>query len=98
MNFNDNSNALKRFQRLKQQAKPANEECEKEKVHCPECGTTVWKNSIEDAVEAAEKHDRRRHDGETKTKVNGITPPSFSQDEKEQVQNAVQMLKMNDEL
>jgi hypothetical protein len=48
---------------------------DEEKVHCPECETTVWKDDIEDAVEAAESHDDQQHGGEQTTLVNGILVP-----------------------
>lgn len=62
--------------RLKQKAEEINERRKKERVYCPECGTEVLKESIEDAVETAETHDEKRHDGERTTKVNGLLLPS----------------------
>jgi hypothetical protein len=78
--------------RLKKQAEEQRERREKEVVHCPECGTEVVKDSIEAAIETAETHDESRHDGEPTTKVNGIVPPEFSEDEKKQIQDAVRSL------
>ena len=45
-------------------------------VSCPVCGTTTTTDSIEDAVEKAENHDKMQHDGERTATVNGIIPPS----------------------
>jgi len=80
------------LEKLKQEAEEQKKRREKEVVHCPECDTEVLKDSIEAAVEAAETHDESRHDGEPTTKVNGIVPPEFSEEEKEQVQEAVRSL------
>lgn len=64
------------LEKLKQEAEKKRERREKEVVHCPECGTELLKDSIEEAVETAEKHDKSRHDGERTTKVNGLVLPS----------------------
>lgn len=47
-----------------------------EKVHCPECGTSTTSPTMEDAVETAETHDERMHDGEQTTLINGVPVPS----------------------
>lgn len=64
------------LEKLKQEAEKKQERREKEVVHCPECGTELLKDDIEDAVETAEKHDESRHDGERTTTVNGMLLPS----------------------
>jgi hypothetical protein len=81
------------LEQLKKQAEEARQKREKERVHCPECGTTVWKNSMEEAVATADTHDEKQHDGEATAKINGILPPQFTEDEKEQIQEAVRLLK-----
>jgi acetyl-CoA carboxylase beta subunit len=80
------------LKRLKQQAKERKKKAEKEKVHCPECGTTVWKDSMEEAIDVQEQHDGQMHGGERVTLVNGIRPPEFSEEEKQQIRDAVQSL------
>jgi len=47
-----------------------------EQVHCPECGTSVTKDTVESALKVAEHHDAKRHDEERTALVNGILPPS----------------------
>lgn len=80
------------LEKLKQQAEEAQKRREKEVVACPECGTELLKDSIEEAVDTADKHDEKRHDGEPTTKVNGIVPPQFTEDQKEEIQDAVRSL------
>ncbi len=63
------------LEKLAEEAEKQRKRAEKERVHCPECGTELLKDSIEEAVETAEKHDDSRHDGERTTKVNGMLPP-----------------------
>ena len=46
------------------------------RVSCPVCGTTTTTDSMEDAVETAERHDEMQHGGERTATVNGILPPS----------------------
>lgn len=84
-------------EKLQEQAEELKKKREQEKVHCTECDTVVWKDTIDDAVETAESHDESRHDGEPTTKVNGIVPPTFTDDEKEQIQNAVNAVQNADE-
>jgi len=81
------------LKRLKQAAEERRKRSEKEIVACPECGTEVLKDDIEDAIETAETHDESRHDGEPTTTVNGIVPPQFSEEEKEQIQDAVETIR-----
>jgi len=83
---------LLRLQRLKEEAEEAEKRREKEVVHCPECGTELLKASVEDAIETADSHDENRHGGEPTTRVNGIVPPQFSEEEKEEIQDAVRSL------
>lgn len=64
------------LQRLKEQAEERMERAQKERVHCPECGTEVLKDTVEEAVETAETHDEKRHNGKRTSKVNGILIPS----------------------
>jgi len=64
------------LEKLKQKAEKKRERANKEKVHCPECDTTLWKETMEEAVETAENHDESRHEGERTTKVNGFLLPS----------------------
>jgi len=78
-------------------AEEAKERREKEVVACDECGTELLKDSIEEALDTAESHDEQRHGGEPTTTVNGMVPPQFSEEEKEQIQKAVQKLADNDE-
>lgn len=59
---------------------------DRERVHCPECGTTVYKDEIADAVEVAEQHNETRHGGERVTEVNGFRPPEFSEEEVGEIQ------------
>jgi len=47
-----------------------------ERVHCPECGTSVMKETTESALRVAEHHDAKRHDGGRTALINGILPPS----------------------
>jgi len=84
------------LERLKQQAKEARKKQEKERVHCPNCGTTVWKDTIEDALKTQEKHDEQRHNGEPTTKINGIVPPDFSEQEKQHIQDVVEKTGVSD--
>lgn len=77
------------LRRLKKQAEEQNKRRDKEVVHCPECGTEVFKDSLEAAVETAEAHDESRHGGEPTTKINGIVTPKFSDEQKEQIRDAV---------
>lgn len=49
---------------------------EKEVVECPECGTEILKDTVEEAIETAEDHDESRHGGERTTLVNGMLVPS----------------------
>lgn len=72
----DTEHPVHPLERLKKSLEKAEERAEKERVHCPECDTTVWKESVEEAIEAAENHDEKRHDGDRTTKVNGMLPPS----------------------
>lgn len=88
----DTERAIHPLERLKQQAEEARKKREKERVHCPECYTTVWKDDMESAVETAEQHDEQRHNGEATTKINGIVPPQFSGERKEQIRDAVESL------
>jgi len=88
----DTERAIHPLERLKQQAEEARKKREKERVHCPECDTTVWKDDMEGAVETAEQHDEQRHGGEAITKINGIVPPQFSEEEKDQIRDAVESL------
>lgn len=81
------------LERLKEQAEEARKRQEKERVHCPECDTTLWKDSMEEAVETAEKHDESRHGGEATTEVNGIVLPSFTEEEQSMIQEAVEEFK-----
>lgn len=67
---------------------------DEEKVHCPDCDTTTWADTIEDAVNKAEKHDDAQHDGERTTEVNGMTLPS--DDAVEAAQDAVNTLQQHD--
>lgn len=64
------------LKRLKQEAEKRLRRQEQERVHCPDCGTTIWKDSIEAAIETAENHDEKRHDGEQTTTINGVPVPS----------------------
>jgi hypothetical protein len=66
---------------------------EQEKVHCPKCGTTVWKETVEDAIETQESHDERAHDGERVTKVNGMVPPEFTEEQQQAIQDAIEQFK-----
>lgn len=84
------SHPLLEVEKLKKEAKQAQKRREKEKVHCPDCGTTLWKDTLSEAVSTAETHDEKRHGGDTVTKINGITPPSFSENEKENLREAVE--------
>lgn len=45
-------------------------------ISCPECGTRARVGSLEEAVEKAENHNEKAHDGENTAKVNGIPLPS----------------------
>jgi len=81
------------LEQLKEQAEEAKKRREKEVVSCPECGTELLKDDIEGAIETAESHDEQRHGGEPTTQVNGIVPPEFSEDEKQQIREAVESLK-----
>ncbi|MFW6435904.1 MAG: hypothetical protein ACOCY1_05930 [Halovenus sp.] len=80
------------LQKLKKVAEEKEDRREKEVVACPECGTEVLKDDIEVAIQVAENHDEQRHDGKRTATVNGIVPPRFSDDEKQQIQDAVQSL------
>lgn len=62
--------------KMKQEAKRREERAESEVVACPECGTEVLKDDLEDALDTAETHDDKRHDGERTAMVNGMLPPS----------------------
>jgi len=77
---------------LEKQRKRANQI----EVHCPECDTSIWKDDMEAAVDKAESHDEKRHDGEATTEVAGLVPPSFTEEEKEEIQDAVQMFEEGD--
>jgi len=77
---------------LKEKGEEIQKRREQEKVHCPECDTTVWKDDIEDAIQVQEEHDAKMHDGERVTKVNGILPPEFTEEEKQEMQENVQEL------
>jgi hypothetical protein len=77
------------LERLKEQAEEAKKRREKEIVSCPECGTEILKDDMQEAIETAESHDEQRHDGERTTLVNGILPPEFTEEEKQMIQNAV---------
>lgn len=79
--------------RLREQAEEAKKHREKEHVECPECGTELWKDNIESAVETTEQHDEKRHGGEPTTLINGILPPQFSEEEKQQIENRVEELR-----
>jgi hypothetical protein len=81
------------LEKLKQQAQEAKKRREKEVVTCPECGTEALKDSIKEAVEVAEQHDEKRHGGNRTAKVNGFLPPQFSEQKKEQIQQAVRSLR-----
>jgi len=79
---------------LEKQRKRANQV----EVHCPECDTFSWYDDMETAVEKAEKHDDNRHDGDATTEVAGIVPPEFSEEEKQEIRDAVDQLQgQNDE-
>lgn len=80
------------LEQLKEQAEEAKKRHEKEIVSCPECGTELLKDDIEEAVNTAESHDQNRHDGNPTTKVNGIVLPELSEEEKQQIQDAVEKL------
>lgn len=80
------------LERLNQRADKAQKRAEKEVIRCPDCGTEVYKESIEAAVNVAETHDEMRHDGEPTAEINGMLPPSFSDEEKEQIQQAIRDL------
>jgi len=87
-------------ERLKKQAreaKEAKERQEKEVVHCPECETELLKDSVEEAIEAVDTHDEKRHGGKPTTRVNGIVPPQFSEEEKKQIRDAVRSLRARTE-
>lgn len=80
------------LERLGQAAEEAQKRAEKEVVRCPDCGTTVYKDTIEAAVSVAESHDETMHDGERTAEINGMLAPSFSDEEKEQIQKAIRDL------
>jgi len=65
-----------RLAKMKKAAEKHRERQENEVVECPECETEVLYEDIEEAIEAAETHDEKRHDGERTTTVNGLLPPS----------------------
>ena len=77
---------------VREKVKLAEEHKDDELVHCPECDTTVWKDTVEDAVETAEKHEESRHGGEPTVEVNGMLLPSFSEEEKVKIREAVASL------
>jgi len=58
-------------------------------VHCPSCDTSSWYDDMETAVDKADTHDENMHDGEATTKVAGIVPPQFSEEEKQEIRDAV---------
>jgi len=72
----ENNNPVDPFEQLKQEAEQIKEKWDKEVVNCPECGTEVLKDNIDEAVATAETHDAERHDGERTTFVNGMLLPS----------------------
>lgn len=80
-----------RLAKMKKEAEKRRERAEKEVVACEECGTEVLYDDIEEAVETAERHDEKRHDGERTATVNGIPVPS--DDLAEAAQEAVEKLR-----
>jgi len=64
-------------------------------VSCPDCGTSVRKEDAEEAAETIENHNEERHDGEQVAGIgpNAMSLPEFSEEEKEEIQAAVERLK-----
>lgn len=87
---------------LKQRAEEAREHRDKwegkEVLACDVCGTQTPKEDMKEAVKAAEKHDNMRHDGEPTATVNGITPPTLSDEQKEQIQTTMDKLEELDDI
>ena len=82
---------LKRFaKRLERQREEKQTRRKKQKVHCPECDTTVWKDTLEEASRTAETHEDQQHDSESTVLVNGMRLPNFSEEEKERLQEFVE--------
>lgn len=90
--MSDKGRSIHPLERLGQAAEEAQKRAEKEVVRCPDCGTTVYKDTIEAAVNVAESHDEAMHDGERTAEINGMLPPSFTDEEKEQMQKAIRSL------
>lgn len=72
------------LEKLRERGEEIQEKADKTKVHCPECDTTLYKDTIADAVETAEDHDESRHDNDRTTRVAGMLPPEFSEETREQ--------------
>lgn len=85
------------FEELKKKGEEIRKRRESEVVSCPECGTEVLKDTIEEAVATAEEHDEKRHDGEHVSRVNGVPVPG--DEVVEAAQNVVEKLGLgeNDE-
>lgn len=81
--------------KLQREAERRNERAEKEVVSCEACGTEVLKDDLEDALEAAETHDRKRHGGRRTAEVNGIAPPR--DETAEAAENLVEELRDRDD-
>lgn len=65
-------------------------------AHCPECDTSTTRDDVDDAVGVVENHNESRHDGVQVAKLNGIRIPQFSEEEKEKIRGAVQVLSEED--
>lgn len=87
-------NLYQKQQQLIEQAEKQRKREEKEVIKCPDCGTEVLRDDIETALKIAENHDENRHSGEPTAKVNGIVPPQFSEEEKQQIQNGLSALQV----
>lgn len=85
---------------LTQQAEKARKKREKwegkEVLACPACGTKTPKEDMESAIEAAERHDEKRHDGERTATVNGIVPPELSEEQKQTIQDTMDAIQEAD--
>lgn len=69
-------------EKLLEKAEEVRKRKEMEVVECEKCGTEVLKDSLEEAIDTAEDHIEKRHDGERVATVNGIVPPSDETAEK----------------
>lgn len=63
------------------------------RVHCPECNTVVYKDTPEEAGKTAVEHEELHHGGESTVRVNGISLPSFSDEQRQQVQEIIEGFK-----